>query len=166
MSLPLTSLCNPRPYWDMEVHPILWLPVTLCVHICIASRVSLHLSPSIRGKLTQTSLSEEELEHRPLLMGKWRLVGFPGWPDLEASPQSLCFGPVLLQVLPSSPRRMRAGCNGFITSRDQKGFPGGASSKGLACQCRTCGFDPWVEKISWSREWQHTPVFLPGEFHG
>ena len=24
----------------------------------------------------------------------------------------------------------------------------------------------WVEKIPWRREWQPTPVFLPGEFHG
>ena len=32
-------------------------------------------------------------------------------------------------------------------------------------QCR-CGFDPWVRKIPWRREWQNTPVFLPGEFHG
>ena len=28
------------------------------------------------------------------------------------------------------------------------------------------GFDPQVGKISWRREWQPTPVFLPGEFHG
>ena len=28
------------------------------------------------------------------------------------------------------------------------------------------GFDPWVGKIPWEREWQPTPVFLPGEFHG
>ena len=28
------------------------------------------------------------------------------------------------------------------------------------------GFDPWVRKIPWRREWQPTPVFLPGEFHG
>ena len=28
------------------------------------------------------------------------------------------------------------------------------------------GFDPWVGKIPWRREWQPTPVFLPGEFHG
>ena len=28
------------------------------------------------------------------------------------------------------------------------------------------GFDPWVGKILWRREWQSTPVFLPGEFHG
>ena len=28
------------------------------------------------------------------------------------------------------------------------------------------GFDPWVEKILWRKEWLPTPVFLPGEFHG
>ena len=27
-------------------------------------------------------------------------------------------------------------------------------------------FDPWVGKILWRREWQLTPVFLPGESHG
>ena len=27
-------------------------------------------------------------------------------------------------------------------------------------------FDPWVGKIPWSREWQPTPVFLPGTSHG
>ena len=27
-------------------------------------------------------------------------------------------------------------------------------------------FDPWVWKIPWRRKWQHTLVFLPGEFHG
>ena len=24
-------------------------------------------------------------------------------------------------------------------------------------------FNPWVGKIHWSRKWQPTPVFLPGE---
>ena len=36
-------------------------------------------------------------------------------------------------------------------------------------QCRRCkrwGFDPWVGKILWRREWQPIPVFLPGKFHG
>ena len=28
------------------------------------------------------------------------------------------------------------------------------------------GFDPWVRKIPWRREWQPTPVFLPGKSHG
>jgi len=27
-------------------------------------------------------------------------------------------------------------------------------------------FDPWVENISWRREWLPTPLFSPGEFHG
>ena len=31
---------------------------------------------------------------------------------------------------------------------------------------KTCQFDPWVRKILWRREWQSTPVFLPGESHG
>ena len=41
--------------------------------------------------------------------------------------------------------------------------------KELACQCRKHkrhGFDPWVGKIPWKREWQLSPVFLPGESHG
>ena len=28
------------------------------------------------------------------------------------------------------------------------------------------GFDPRVGKITWTRKWQPTPVFLPGDFHG
>ena len=33
-------------------------------------------------------------------------------------------------------------------------------------QCRRPGFSSWVGKIPWRREWQPTPVFWPGEFHG
>ena len=33
-------------------------------------------------------------------------------------------------------------------------------------QCRRPGVSPWVRKIPWRREWQPTPVFLPGESHG
>ena len=28
------------------------------------------------------------------------------------------------------------------------------------------GFNPWIGKIPWRREWVPTPIFLPGEFHG
>ena len=28
------------------------------------------------------------------------------------------------------------------------------------------GFDPWVRKILWRREWLPTPVFLPEKSHG
>ena len=43
---------------------------------------------------------------------------------------------------------------------------GGLVCCGSACQSKRLGFDPWVERIPWRREWQHTPVFLPGEPHG
>ena len=33
-------------------------------------------------------------------------------------------------------------------------------------QCRRPGFNPWVGKIPWRREWLPTPVYLPGEFYG
>ena len=33
-------------------------------------------------------------------------------------------------------------------------------------QCRRLGSNPWVRKIPWRREWQPTPVILPGEVHG
>ena len=49
------------------------------------------------------------------------------------------------------------------------GFPGGASSKESTCQCRRHKrhrFNPWVGKIAWSRKWQPTPEFLPGNSHG
>ena len=36
----------------------------------------------------------------------------------------------------------------------------------ICLRCRRPGFNPWVRKIPWRREWQSTPVFLPGEFHG
>ena len=53
--------------------------------------------------------------------------------------------------------------------RGLEGFPSGARGKESTCQCRrckTCGFDPWVGKIPWSRKWQPTSAFLPGKFHG
>ena len=40
------------------------------------------------------------------------------------------------------------------------------SGKESACQCRRRGFDPWVRKIPWRRNWQSTPVFLSGKSHG
>ena len=49
------------------------------------------------------------------------------------------------------------------------GFSGGASGKEPACQCRKCKrcrVGSWIRTIPWRRAWQHTPGFLPGEFHG
>ena len=46
------------------------------------------------------------------------------------------------------------------------GFPGNSDGKEFFQERRRPRFDPWVGKIPWRREWQPTPVFLPGEFHG
>jgi len=44
-------------------------------------------------------------------------------------------------------------------------LPRRRSDKESACQFRSCGrhwFGSWVGKIRREREWQSTPVFLPG----
>ena len=43
------------------------------------------------------------------------------------------------------------------------GFPGGASGKEPACQCRRhkrLQFDPWIGKIPWNKARKPTPVFF------
>ena len=57
----------------------------------------------------------------------------------------------------------------FWPSPPSSGFPGGASGKESACQCKrgnTGSFDPCVGKIPWNRKWQPTLVFLPAKFPG
>ena len=46
------------------------------------------------------------------------------------------------------------------------GFPGGSVGKESACNVGEPGSTTGLEKIPWRKEWQPTPVFLPGEFHG
>ena len=46
------------------------------------------------------------------------------------------------------------------------GPPWWLSGKESACQCSGLGFDHWVGKMPRRREWQPTPVFLPGKSHG
>ena len=36
----------------------------------------------------------------------------------------------------------------------------------ICLQCRRSGFNPWVRKVPWRREWWPTPVFLPGKVPG
>ena len=48
-------------------------------------------------------------------------------------------------------------------------LPRWSSAKESACQCRRRKrhrFNSWVRRISWSRKWQLTSVFLPGELLG
>ena len=52
------------------------------------------------------------------------------------------------------------------------GYPLQYSWSSLAAELRIClqcgrpGFNPWVGKIPWRKEWLPIPVFRPVEFHG
>ena len=57
---------------------------------------------------------------------------------------------------------------GFMTAHTHN-LLGSTSGKEPACPCRRHKrhrFDPWLRKIPRRREWQFTPIFLPGESHG
>ena len=51
-------------------------------------------------------------------------------------------------------------CNWYLV------LPWWLSGKESACQCRRRGFNPWVGKIPWTRNWQPSLIFLPGKSHG
>ena len=50
--------------------------------------------------------------------------------------------------------------------KKKKAFPGSSDGKESTCSAGDPGFDSWVRKIPWRRDWQPTPVFLPGESLG
>ena len=50
--------------------------------------------------------------------------------------------------------------------KNKPSFPGGSDSKESACNLGDLGSVSEVRKIPWSRKWQPTPVFLPGESLG
>ena len=43
------------------------------------------------------------------------------------------------------------------------GFPHSSVGKESGLQCRRLGFNSWIGKIPWRRNWQPTPVFFPKE---
>jgi len=79
------------------------------------------------------------------------------------------------EIIPSTQRRMVAtftlqhylNYNNVLIQEDE--LPRWFGDKESACQCRRhkrCRFSTWVRKISCSRKWQPTPVYLSGESHG
>ena len=46
------------------------------------------------------------------------------------------------------------------------GFPGGSDGKESASSAGDLSSIPGLGRAPWRREWQLTPAFLPGEFHG
>ena len=62
----------------------------------------------------------------------------------------------------SSPR----GCKELDTTEQLTSSLMAQAGKGSAYKAGDLGFDPWVGKIPWRRQWQPTPVLLPGKSHG
>ena len=57
-------------------------------------------------------------------------------------------------------------CDSRTPSQLELGFLGGSDGKESTCNADRPRPDSWVEKVLWRKEWQPTPVFLPGKSHG
>ena len=53
----------------------------------------------------------------------------------------------------------------IVKGKDQKHFVYPGATKESACQCRRCGFNPWVRDDPLEEEIVTNFTFLPGESH-
>ena len=88
------------------------------------------------------------ITHKGLACLEWK----QGDHTSQSSPAQFWFTPVSPEIISSIPFTLR--------------LPLWLSWYRMHLQCRKPGFDPWVGKIPWRREWLPTLVFWPGEFHG
>ena len=72
----------------------------------------------------------------------------------------LCFSHGSWRTVPY-PSTRRTSCFNLCSLREYLVLIG----KESACQCRRCGFNPWVRTIPWKRKQQPIPVLLPGDSH-
>ena len=56
--------------------------------------------------------------------------------------------------------------NGLLWPFQLRGLPWWCRGSSICPQCERPGFNPWVRKILWRRNWQPTPVLLPWKSHG
>ena len=54
----------------------------------------------------------------------------------------------------------------FMSIECPFGLPWWLRGLSICLHCGRPGLDPWVGQIPWRRQWQPTPVLLPGESHG
>ena len=54
----------------------------------------------------------------------------------------------------------------YYRSSQRKSLPSWLTPQRICLQCGRPGGDPWDGESLWKREWQPSPVFWPGEFHG
>ena len=86
-------------------------------------------------------------------------------PDLGIKPASLVSPALAGRFFTTEPSGKPQFDNKPEIKRNIK-FSGASDGKESACNAGDLGFNPWFGKIPWRREWQPTPIFLPGEFYG
>ena len=94
--------------------------------------------------------SEEDIMLRPVICFYYKFPSFHSCLLMKGQRIILREVLTLLPTLPESLDMWREAID-KAEPAGGKGFPGGTSGKEPACQCRrhrTCGFDPWVGKIS------------------
>ena len=137
----------------MALLPLLLLSRFSRVRLCATSYTAVHQAPP--------SLGFSRQEH-------WSVLPFPS-PMRESESEVAQSCPTLRDPMDCS---LPSSSMGFSRQEYWSGLPlpsppGGASGKEFACVCRRRKrrrFNPWVGKIPWRKEWQPTPVLLPGEF--
>ena len=96
---------------------------------------------------------------QPISSGPQSTLGARAFGVDSTQTASQCFFSAWLVEVPGS--------NHFSSIRPELlGFPRGPSGKEPICHCRRCRFNSWVGKIPWRREWEPTPIFLPGKCCG
>ena len=77
--------------------------------------------------------------------------------------------PVVSPPTPNNPKAVTI----FISTQGQRFWVSQVvlvvKKKKPTSQCTRCKrhrFDPWIQKVSWRKAWQPTPLFLSGESHG
>ena len=114
------------------------------------------------------SFIHSKLEHRPHLVQMWKSAA----PYFSSLPW-ICFSsniPWKGSVTIMHKHAFQASVLFFLKHSWCLGFSGGSDGKESTYNAGEQGLNPglvpWVGKIFQGREWQLTPVFLPGEIHG
>ena len=88
------------------------------------------------------------------------------WPSISSGSVSLELTNQGLKILFKNSRKFQEAKLECAVWLQLFGLPRWVSGKESVCHCRRHEFDPRLRKIPWRREWQLTPVSLPGKSHG
>ena len=134
------------------------LKISPCMHAKLLSRVHLFATPGTVACQVPLSMRFSRQEY-------WSGLSCPppgDLPDPGIEPVSLMFYALAGRFFTT-----RATFNHWRGHLSKLfGLPWWLSSKESACSAGDKGLIPGLGRLPWSRAWQPTPVFLPGDSHG